>query len=105
MAGEATQQQRQAALLLHGLPNPARHEALARLKPEESALLEPLLSELSELNLSLLRELSQLDERLLRSADVSASLRQYLYEKYVYRPNAVEGPTPLRFAVAGGVQP
>ncbi len=52
-----------------------------------------------------LSELSQLDERLLRSTDVSSSLRQYLYEKYVYRPNAVESPTPLRFAVAGGVQP
>ncbi len=53
-----------------------------------------------------LSELSQLDERLLRSADVSSSLRQYLYEKYVYRPpNAtLEGPTPLRFAVGGGVQ-
>ena len=54
-----------------------------------------------------LSELSQLDERLLRSTDLSTSLRQYLYEKYVYRPSnsAIEGPTPLRFAVAGGVQP
>ena len=54
-----------------------------------------------------LSELSQLDERLLRSADVSTSLRQYLYEKYVYRPStpALDPPTSLRFAVGGGVQP
>jgi hypothetical protein len=54
-----------------------------------------------------LSELSQLDERLLRSSDLSSSLRQYLYDKYVYRPNQppLDGPTPLRFAVGGGVQP
>ena len=54
-----------------------------------------------------LSELSQLDERLLRSADLSSSLRQYLYEKYVYRPSApaLDAPTSLRFAVGGGVQP
>ncbi len=54
-----------------------------------------------------LSELSQLDERLLRSADLSSSLRQYLYDKYVYRANQppLEGPTPLRIAVGGGVQP
>jgi len=53
-----------------------------------------------------LSELSQLDERLLRSADLSASLRQYLYEKYVYRANGTlpESPVPLRYAM-GGVQP
>jgi hypothetical protein len=53
-----------------------------------------------------LSELSQLDERLLRSADLSSSLRQYLYEKYVYRPNAppLDAPAALRFAVGGGVQ-
>lgn len=53
-----------------------------------------------------LSELSQLDERLLRSADLSSSLRQYLYEKYVYRPPnpPLEGPPALR-AVATGVQP
>ena len=52
-----------------------------------------------------LSELSQVDDRLLRSADLSASLRQYLYEKYVYRSSVVpENPAPLRFAV-GGVQP
>jgi hypothetical protein len=66
------------------------------------------------------------DDRLLEGSDVSTSIRQYLYEKYVYRasgeadaaeesgglrtiPRAVsiaEGepdpPTPLRFALAGG---
>jgi hypothetical protein len=66
------------------------------------------------------------DDRLLEGSDVSTSIRQYLYEKYVYRasgeadaadepgglralPRAVsiaegeaEAPTPLRFALAGG---
>jgi len=55
-----------------------------------------------------LSELSQLDERLLRSADLSASLRQYLYDKYVYRANSTAtesaAPVPLRYAM-GGVQP
>ena len=66
------------------------------------------------------------DDRLLQSSDVSSSIRQYLYQKYVYRASGevdaaeeaagvravvrpvpvVESesdvPTPLRFALAGG---
>jgi hypothetical protein len=49
-----------------------------------------------------LSELNEGDERLLRSADVSSSIRQYLYQKYVYRVNPEsEVPAPLRLAVAG----
>jgi hypothetical protein len=49
-----------------------------------------------------LSELNDGDERLLHSADLSTSIRQYLYQKYVYRASSeAEVPTPLRFAVAG----
>ncbi len=49
-----------------------------------------------------LSELNDGDERHLHSADVSSSVRQYLYQKYVYRvPSEPEVPAPLRFAVAG----
>ena len=52
-----------------------------------------------------LSELKDGDERLLQSADVSSSIRQYLYQKYVYRPSgepeAPAAPVPLRFAIAG----
>lgn len=50
-----------------------------------------------------LSELSQLDEQLLRSADLSSSIRHYLYEKYVYRVSGEpERPAaPLRFALGG----
>ncbi|GAC1453498.1 MAG: hypothetical protein PVS2B3_16450 [Steroidobacteraceae bacterium] len=49
-----------------------------------------------------LSELNDGDERLLHSADVASSIRQYLYQKYVYRENTeADVPTPLRLAVAG----
>jgi hypothetical protein len=49
-----------------------------------------------------LSELNDGDERLLHSADLSSSIRQYLYQKYIYRANSeLEVPPPLRFAVAG----
>ena len=53
-----------------------------------------------------LSELNQMDERLLRSGDLASSIRQYLYEKYVYRISVEpEQPSsaaaPLRFAVRG----
>jgi hypothetical protein len=49
-------------------------------------------------------KLSELDgdERLPRSGDVASSIRQYLYQKYVYRAvSEPDVPTPLRFAVSG----
>lgn len=73
-----------------------------------------------------LSELKDSDEGLLQGADVSSSIRQYLYQKYVYRasgeadvaeepglravprvvPAVTEGepgaPVPRRFALAGG---
>jgi hypothetical protein len=52
-----------------------------------------------------LSELNQVDERLLRSGDLSSSIRQYLYEKYVYRANGdSDGPVSLRFVAMGGGQ-
>ena len=49
-----------------------------------------------------LSELNQTDERLLRSGDLSASIRHYLYDKYVYRASVEpsDGP-PLRLAIGG----
>jgi hypothetical protein len=48
----------------------------------------------------------QAGERQLKSKDLSDSLREYLYEKYVYRANGeAELPEPPRFALASGVQP
>jgi hypothetical protein len=54
-----------------------------------------------------LSELNNTDERLLRSSDLSSSIRQYLYDKYIYRPGAEResasaSPAPLRFAMAAG---
>jgi hypothetical protein len=50
-----------------------------------------------------LSELSDGDERALRSGDVAASIRQYLYQKYVYRAaSEPDVPAPLRLAVSGG---
>jgi hypothetical protein len=50
-----------------------------------------------------LSELNDCDQRLLRSSDVASSIRQYLYQKYVYRPNGEpDVPAPLRLAVSGG---
>jgi hypothetical protein len=52
-----------------------------------------------------LSELAQTDERQLRTKDLSSSLREYLYEKYVYRANGeADIPAPLRFALAAGGQ-
>ena len=53
-----------------------------------------------------LSELNQTDERLLRSGDLASSIRQYLYEKYVYRISVEPDPSaaPLRFALRGGTQ-
>jgi hypothetical protein len=50
-----------------------------------------------------LSELNQMDERLLRSADLASSIRQYLYEKYVYRISVEpdQSGAPLRFALRG----
>ncbi|HEY2037739.1 MAG TPA: hypothetical protein VGG96_12035 [Steroidobacteraceae bacterium] len=50
-----------------------------------------------------LSELNQMDERLLRSGDLTSSIRQYLYEKYVYRigVEADQSAAPLRFALRG----
>ncbi len=54
----------------------------------------------------MLSELVQADERQLRSKDLSGSLREYLYEKYVYRANGdTDIPEPPRFALASGGQP
>jgi len=51
-----------------------------------------------------LSELNQTDERL-RSGDLSASIRHYLYDKYVYRANGEpETAVPFRLAM-GGIQP
>jgi hypothetical protein len=50
-----------------------------------------------------LSELNDSDRRLLHSSDVSSSIRQYLYQKYVYRSNGEpDVPAPLRLAVSGG---
>jgi hypothetical protein len=51
-----------------------------------------------------LSELNQAEDRSLRAADLSSSLRQYLYDKYVYRPTteAVPAPAAVRLAVAAG---
>jgi hypothetical protein len=49
-------------------------------------------------------KLSELDgdERPLRSGDVATSIRQYLYQKYVYRAaSEPDVPAPLRLAVSG----
>lgn len=50
-----------------------------------------------------LSELNQTDERLLRSGDLTNSIRQYLYEKYVYRVSVEtdQSAPPLRFAMRG----
>ena len=52
-----------------------------------------------------LSELNQMDERLLCSGDLATSIRQYLYEKYVYRisvqPEQSPPAAPLRFALRG----
>ena len=50
-----------------------------------------------------LSELNQTDERLLRSGDLTNSIRQYLYEKYVYRISVEtdQSASPLRFALRG----
>jgi len=51
-----------------------------------------------------LSELNQTDERLLRAGDLASSIRQYLYEKYVYRISVEpeQSPAaPLRFAMRG----
>jgi hypothetical protein len=51
-----------------------------------------------------LSELNNTDERLFRSADLSTSIRQYLYEKYIYRASDERDRVPpLRFAMAAGV--
>jgi hypothetical protein len=50
-----------------------------------------------------LSELNDSHERLLHSGDVASSIRQYLYQKYVYRSSAEpDVPAPLRLAVSGG---
>jgi hypothetical protein len=50
-----------------------------------------------------LSELNDGDGRLLHSTDVATSIRQYLYQKYVYRTSSEpDVPVPLRLAVAGG---
>jgi len=50
-----------------------------------------------------LSELNEGDETALRSSDLSSSIREYLYQKYVYRANSEPAvPAPLRFALAGG---
>lgn len=51
MAAE-TLRVRQAALLLHGLPREARQRVLARLSDRETARLQPLLKELTELGVA-----------------------------------------------------
>jgi hypothetical protein len=52
-----------------------------------------------------LSELNDGDERFAHSTDVSSSIRQYLYQKYVYRTaGEPDVPPPLRFAVAGGAR-
>ena len=50
-----------------------------------------------------LSELNQMDERLLHSGDLTSSIRQYLYEKYVYRVSVESDQTaaPLRLAMRG----
>jgi hypothetical protein len=52
MAAPESMSARRAALLLHGLPGDARGRVLARLSALESAQLQPLLHELSELGVS-----------------------------------------------------
>ncbi|HVN44325.1 MAG TPA: hypothetical protein VMT66_03660 [Steroidobacteraceae bacterium] len=50
-----------------------------------------------------LNELNDGDSRSLHSSDVATSIRQYLYQKYVYRSNSESDmPAPLRLAVSGG---
>jgi hypothetical protein len=56
-----------------------------------------------------LSELHEQDEGPPPSADLATSIRQYLYQKYVYRANSEPDaptdsgvPVPLRFAIAGG---
>jgi len=56
-----------------------------------------------------LTELNDSDDRVPLPGDVSTSIRQYLYQKYIYRtnsessaPSESDAPMPLRFAVAGG---
>jgi len=50
-----------------------------------------------------LSELNQMDERLLHSGDLTSSIRQYLYEKYVYRVSVEpdQSAAPLRLAMRG----
>ena len=50
-------------------------------------------------------KLSELDsdQRVLHAGGVAGSIRQYLYQKYVYRTSGEpEAPTPLRLAASGG---
>jgi hypothetical protein len=50
-----------------------------------------------------LSELNNTDERLLRSTDLLSSIRQYLYDKYIYRVGSErESASPIRFAIAAG---
>jgi len=52
-----------------------------------------------------LSELNQHDNSQANAADLANSMRQYLYEKYVYRGNPVNEVRPLdslKLAVAGG---
>jgi hypothetical protein len=51
-----------------------------------------------------LSELNNTDERLFRPSDLSSSIRQYLYEKYIYRvSDERERVPPPRFVMAAGV--
>ena len=54
-----------------------------------------------------LSELDRTERRRQTSAELSESLRQYLYAKYVYRPpnEAEAAREPVRLAVAGAEQP
>jgi len=50
-----------------------------------------------------LSELRENDHPLLHTGDVASSIRQYLYQKYVYRTSSEpDVPAPLRLAVSGG---
>ena len=53
-----------------------------------------------------LSELDRTERRRQSSAELSESLRQYLYAKYVYRPTAeAEGPETVRLAAVASEQP
>jgi hypothetical protein len=86
---------------LDALINEALNDPEKRVSMEDLALLA--LAGVKEPYAALkLSELNQMDERL-RSTDLASSIRQYLYEKYVYRVSVEpdQSGAPLRFALRG----